>query len=690
MKVNCMYYSKRYTEKPINFEPVKIQGWTTKATGEVHNTLLNQTEIELKELADGLSHGATFRPALLKDKGNKKEDWLTQQLFAMDFDNDIVFKHNVTGKPIKEDMSIKPQDQEKRDNCHIYIDVRTTVESEIERCKDYNLFPAFGYYSFSSILKRPRFRLVFVSDVIITDLEKRNKIINIFTKQLFINSDPNVKNEDRIFYGGNGLIKFDINNRFNADELLNKYHAPDKIQKKQSNDFHKHKKEIVHIDISDNNNIKAIKDLNVRLMKATLLGCGEVIKVTDNTITSLSVTPLTSGVREEQVLEPIVVQPLLELHSQDELYKYIHKLDLSEYLGVSNNEELFICVLPNHLDTNASAHIWKANSGTPIYKCFGCSHSYTIIGITERLAQCSTAQAIEFIKAVYDIVLYESDWTKKWKSELIRYATQLDGEELRIQHPDLYSLIRNRKNHMKSILLHFSTLVNEDMQYQGKPFFYSSYHTLLEVCAIKPNRREVLSESLTLFTLLNMINKMQLSDIPKKELEKAKEIAKKYGHKKLTGFYSFDEYGVMEFEDSNEIAKELKLHHYSIRGLSREYILRAFGEEKANEAYPQFHYENKRGTSDKSDKATLILVKQIESNIDANGYCMESILKQGTITFTDDNGKLVKINAENQWKKSIQEILDGYTLQKIHLNNEYKDKYNIGCNGYPFIIIKAE
>lgn len=654
-----MYYAKHHTKKPDSSETANIQKYNK----------LVATDLDIKTLAEGLAQGATFRPALLK--GNKKSDWLSQQIFALDFDDDIEFRENGTNKKIKEDTSINSEEQMKRDNCHIIADKRTTLEAEIERCEQYSIYPAFGYYSFSSTLKRPRFRLVFISDSTITDHNKRNQIIMILTKRLFINSDESVINEDRMFYGGNQLIKFNFENTFNADELIKKYQMPDSIQIKKSPIYRKQKSCISKVKYKENEHIKAIQSLNVRQLRELLNGRSTLSEedktVTDRKVTSLSVTPLSSEVQ---------VNPFLEVHSQEELYKYIYKINLAKYLGIPQRGYTE-CILPDHQDNKPSAHIYLTNDKTPVYKCFGCNRSYTIISITEKIANCSRKEAIEFIKAVYDLKLYESDWTKQWKQELIDYANYLDSEELKITFPDLYKLIRTRKDHMKAILLYFSTLVNEDMKYNDKPFFFASYNKLMEVCGIKPNRRQVLSQSLVLFALLNMIVKMQLNDIPEKQLKKAKAIAAKFGHRKLTGFYSFNEYGVLQFQDSDQIAKELQANNITFKGLSREYILRTFGEQKANEVYPQFHYENSKGTSEKSDNATAELVHKLCDIINGQGYCFESDIK--------GSGK-----TEIQWKRSIQYILDHGKFEKVKLNKEIKERYHISCNGYPNIIINRQ
>ena len=121
-----MYYEKQYNSKPDSNETKKIQ------------KLLHKTEIDIKELAFGLSHGATFKPALLN--GTKSVDWIQQQLFALDFDHD------------------------------------TTIQKELDRCKEYNILPCFGYTSFRHSEQEHHFRLIFCTDEVITDRQQRDNL----------------------------------------------------------------------------------------------------------------------------------------------------------------------------------------------------------------------------------------------------------------------------------------------------------------------------------------------------------------------------------------------------------------------------------------------------------------------------------------------------------------------------------
>ena len=75
-KIKCMYFNKRFNEKPQG----KQCGWVQKS--------LIETEIAIEDLADALCHGASFKPGVLVG-GMKADNWTQQQLFGLDFDNEM-------------------------------------------------------------------------------------------------------------------------------------------------------------------------------------------------------------------------------------------------------------------------------------------------------------------------------------------------------------------------------------------------------------------------------------------------------------------------------------------------------------------------------------------------------------------------------------------------------------------------
>jgi hypothetical protein len=167
-----MLDKKTFINKPNGYETGGIQ------------KRLSQTEIEIEELANLLSNGATFKPALLN--GTKSKDWISQQIFALDFDDG------------------------------------TTIQNELEKCKQLEVYPVFGYTSFSYTEEKHKFRLVFCSKEIITDISIRNDIQMLLIK-LFPNSDSVTFDPTRLFYGGRNLIKCDYNNRIDVSDFMIKY-----------------------------------------------------------------------------------------------------------------------------------------------------------------------------------------------------------------------------------------------------------------------------------------------------------------------------------------------------------------------------------------------------------------------------------------------------------------------------------
>lgn len=357
----------------------------------------------------------------------------------------------------------------------------------------------------------------------------------------------------------------------------------------------------------------------------------------------------------------------IQLKSEKELYSYINSIDLKQYLGIYGKVN---CILPDHEDHSHSAHVFITDDDTQVYKCFGCDRAFTIVSITEKLANCKRHEAIEFIKKVYDIELVQSEWVVKQKQMIIDSVNYLDSDDFKITFPELSKLIRTRKHHIKAMLLYFSQFINDDMRANGKPFFYASYKTLMDVCGIKGDQNS-LSKSLSLFSLINMITKLQIEDIPEKELNKAREIAAQYNLRKLTGFYSFEEYGTMLFEESEDIARALKENNFTLKGLSREYVLRTFGPALANKVYPQYKNETRRGNSLKSDEHTIDITKCLFYLIDEKGFATEKELIHML------GNKYAYDQTEIQIKKSLQEMLLAYGLVRVKASKANKQKYGI-------------
>lgn len=626
MKVKLMLDRRQFRVKPEGFKIAEIQGYKERYTGIYHQPLIRQDEIDIEDLAFGMASGMTCKPALL---GSSTSDtWLEQQLFMLDFDHE------------------------------------TTIDEQLQLSKTLGIGPVFGYTSFSHCEEEHHFRLAFITDNVITDIEKRNKLqatlIGTFSK-----TDPVTYDPTRLFFGGcmGYPIYFDEDARINADDVIGrffddncveifnkmknkkrknseKYNNPKKVKEKK-------KKEKVLVNKNNLNdsymeNVKAIMNLDIKKLQELI------------------------GIKEETNV----------VCSEQDVYAFIDGIDLCEFLNLEEGGRI-ACILPDHPDKNPSAAIWTAPDGNQVYKCFRCDCCFKIIGLVEMLAQCKRSQAIEFIKSVYNIMQVKSEWVLEQQEILRQNALYLDTDDFKLQFPNIHKLIRNRKHHLQLIMLHFSTLINEEYQIDGKPVFFGSYKNLMQVCNYKDETK--FSKSLTMFALLNMLTKLDTQNIPEKELNKAKSIAVKYNLAKLTGFYQFEEFGCMQLRGSEKEAKNLVANNITYTGLSREYVLRTFGTERANRIFPQYKFENDKGNSEKSDNRTLRIANKVLAKIEQQGYIKESTIK-------------TSFKTEIQWKRSIQEILDTYGLVKVRASEYNKKKYGLPKNvAYQsFVIVKEQ
>ena len=629
-KIKCMYFDHRFTEKP--------QG---KQCGWVQNSL-TQTDITIENLADALCHGTSFKPGVLVG-GNKAENWYQQQLFGLDFDDGI------------------------------------RIEEAYNKVISLGITPCFMYTTFSHKEEHHKFRMIFCNDAVITDGNIRDRL-QATLMGVIGGIDEVCFNRDRLLFGGKGQVVLhpDYEARINAESIIEKYwnddfeqyisNAKPKSKKKKTTaagkkSNGKHKEYLAFTDNTD-----AISTLNVALLQERL-GINEDLVNTNRRRYSLLVFIQSPEVN----VSDRIIDGVYQFQSEAEMYQYINSLDLQEYLGVPNGT--FCCILPTHEDNKPSAHIYITDDGTQIYKCFGCNQARTIISITEQLAHCRRSEAINFIKKVYKIDYRPSEWVEQQRQLMIDSALYLDSEEFKETFPQINRLIRTRKTDIQKILMHMTKHINDGLQYDGKPLFFASLNSLMKICEKRDKTK--ISQSVTLFALLNMLNKVELNCIPEDELNKAKHISAKYGFKKIVNFYQIEEYGFNTLENSEKIAGTLIENNISLKGLSREYILRTFGIETADRVFPQYKYENRQGTSAKSDYLTGEIASVVLNTIKEQGYIFE---------------RDVNINGAigTQWKKSIQEILDSYGLKKVKLNKELKEKYGIEGNGYPCIIIESE
>lgn len=359
--------------------------------------------------------------------------------------------------------------------------------------------------------------------------------------------------------------------------------------------------------------------------------------------------------------------------NRNEMYKTIGHIDLIEFLGLDSDR--FNCIF--HEDNNPSAGIFIGNDGNYIYKCFGSSCGFVggIIRIVERLAKCNKPKAINFIKSVYGIELIESDWQKEQKEILQANIDYLLSNQMQEEYPELYKRIKNYIPLL--VVLHniaMNNVKDENIIDSEDVTFFSSLSNIMN--ELQSNNHNV-TDRINLFALLELIKKLDITEIPEHLLNRAKHEAAKKKQNYLVNFYSIPSYSDEKLNDADDMARLFIEKNMTMKGWSRELLLRTFGKAVADKVYPQF---KNIGISESSYKFEKKFTELLLDIINKQGYATE---KQCLDILEGYKG----LN-HVRMKRVLQEVIEKHDLKRIRCNKEIKEKFKVDSEGYPFIIVK--
>lgn len=183
-----------FKEKPTPEDTKIIKGKLKKTNGV--------KEIGLKELLKYIRNGQTIFPAVLNG-GTKRDNWLEQQIFEVDIDND------------RDGDIVKPEDV-------------------IDLLRDKNINPFAYYESFNNSIEEPKFRLLFRMKEPVTVIEKAEFIIKTLV-DFIPQSDYRCTDVGRLYYGTNGkekkVIMLDENAVITLEDIIKIYKNPEKENK---------------------------------------------------------------------------------------------------------------------------------------------------------------------------------------------------------------------------------------------------------------------------------------------------------------------------------------------------------------------------------------------------------------------------------------------------------------------------
>ena len=162
-------------------------------------------KITIVQLVEKITAGHAISPAVMN--GTTSSDWVEQQLFLLDIDNDA---DEITAR--KNGCTVNELNES--DLTPILM-----PREALAICEDAGIKPAFYYYTYSHKKEKPKYRLAFVIEDVITHSGKRKVIMEVLTS-LLKQSDKACQNADRIFLGTNKkAVVLDIDARVSLRQI---------------------------------------------------------------------------------------------------------------------------------------------------------------------------------------------------------------------------------------------------------------------------------------------------------------------------------------------------------------------------------------------------------------------------------------------------------------------------------------
>lgn len=183
-QIICYFDEIEYSHKPKEFV-VQIKNRIQENNFSIYNSV--------EQIENEIIRGKTCIPSAIK--GNPKENWRMQQVFFIDFDNKI--------------------DEE---NITIENSNHVSVDKIIDYCKSINLLPTIIYNTFSHTEQQHKFRLVYIFEQPIVDIEIAQEIQNYLLEKLKVfNPDTSKRNLSDMFFGGIS-IRYSENNYYKIEK----------------------------------------------------------------------------------------------------------------------------------------------------------------------------------------------------------------------------------------------------------------------------------------------------------------------------------------------------------------------------------------------------------------------------------------------------------------------------------------
>ncbi|MFC0752405.1 hypothetical protein ACE4W9_010165 [Enterococcus faecalis] len=492
-----------------------------------------------------------------------------------------------------------------------------------------------------------KFRVVFRLDRIVTLNKEIEQIYQALFKK-YPQADSSVGQTSRLFFGSNsGYEVIDWDNRLDTTKLV----------------------EVRNTDIS-----KEVKAISGEMIDDSIPNY-ELLRLGRLDIVAEKLGDSFSG----EFSDPIVA---------GNFFKTIDMVELLELPDTNPFLDIF------HEETNSSASVYlNEEYDIYLYKCFSEQSRFQgdIIRVIRKLLN------IKSYTKVIEVLVTITNSEINWKSEIgeARYNAMelqkaLKRNTLRLNYPDLNKYLYNYRQEIDLLLdLIFDYTYMDKETREVKYMNFISLKTYAKL--VKENLGYKISEGkmwniLNVVTVTELIRKAELKSIPL-DLKEKLILNQQENSEQIRTSNVY--YPVVDIENSQILAKEMAQNNVTISGLGYNLVYRLFGEEKANQDFPQAYKPlEDRGLVSMSKRDRNLTKASVALEKSAVKILMTQIEEQGYMYESDLISKLARVRktkksiTQNNFQKIRADIYNNYGIKRERLTKELyyelemKEKYS--------------
>ncbi|PQC34427.1 hypothetical protein [Enterococcus faecium] len=492
-----------------------------------------------------------------------------------------------------------------------------------------------------------KFRVVFHLDKLVIENQEIEQIYQALFKK-YPQADTTVGQTSRLFFGSNsGYEVIDWKNRLDTTKLV----------------------EVRNTDIS-----KGVKAISGEMIDDSIPNY-ELLKLGRYDIVAEKLGNNFSG----EFSDPIVAG------------NFFKTIDMRELLELPDTNP-FLDIF--HEETNPSASVFlNTEYDIYLYKCFSEQSRFQgdIIRVIRKLLN------IKSYTKVIEVLVTITNSEINWKSEIgeARYNAMelqkaLKRNTLRLNYPDLNKYLYNYRQEIDLLLdLIFDYTYMDKETGEVKYMNFISLKTYAKL--VKENLGYKISEGkmwniLNVVTVTELIRKAESKSIPL-ELKEKLILNQQENSEQIRTSNVY--YPVVDIENSQILAKEMAQNDVTISGLGYNLVYRLFGEEKANQDFPQAYKPlEDRGLVSMSKRDRNLTKASVALEKSAVKILMTQIEEQGYMYESDLISKLARVRktkksiTQNNFQKIRADIYNNYGIKRERLTKELyyelemKEKYS--------------